>query len=203
MVASVGAFGAEPKKAMDPDEAKARTLFSDGQKAYDVGQFPQALELYSEAYKLKPLPGFLFNIAQCHRQLGNYKEAAFAFGRFIDNSAPKAANVELARELIEDMKRRQAEKDAADAKAADERRAHAEAALKDAPVATHLTPDAAPPPPPPVVVVEDVPVYKRGWFWGVTGGVVVAAAAGITAAVLLSKPAKTYGTPNLADINGR
>lgn len=47
------------------DEKAARALFADGQKAYDLGEFDRALTLYSDAYKLKALPGFLFNIAQC------------------------------------------------------------------------------------------------------------------------------------------
>ncbi len=197
---------AQPKKKLDPTETKARELFSQGQKAYDVGQFQQALSLYSEAYKLKALPGFLFNIAQCHRQLGNYKDAAFAFGRFIDNSKPEDSNVQLARELIDDMQRRQTEKEDAERKAQEareeaERHARAEAALKDAPV---LPPVIVPetPPGPPVVVAEPERVTSKPWFWGLVGGGVVAVA--VTGVVLaLQPPAKSYGTPNLADINGR
>ncbi len=212
----LAAFAAPPApgaRKPDPDELKARTLFSDGQKAYDVGQFQQALTLYSEAYKLKPLPGFLFNIAQCQRQLGHYQEAAFAFGRFIDNSRPEAPNVELARELIDDMRRRQTEKDDAERKAgeaarlAEQKRLADEAAAKraaDAPVTTSLTPNAStglplPPPPP---AMEDDPFYKKGWFWGVAGVVVAGAVVG-TAVALNQPKARTYPTPNLPDINGR
>jgi hypothetical protein len=179
-----------------------------GQKAYDVGEFERALTLYSEAYKLKTLPGFLFNIAQCHRQLGNFERASFFFGRFIDNSKPAAPNVELARELMTDMERRQAEKAAAEKKAADEKaQAEADAKLKrDAPIAPPLTPVEVVSLPPPLPAVEPEPVTKQAWFWVVIGGAVVAVAGGITAGVLLSQPREVMYVPrmtSLPDIDGR
>lgn len=203
---------AQPKAKADPDEQKARVLFADGQKAYDVGEFERALTLYSDAYKLKPLPGFLFNIAQCHRQLGNFERAAFFFGRFIDNSKPVAPNVELARELMSDMERRQAERVEAEKKAADEKarleaQQRADEQLKaDAPLMPALTPvelSTVPPPPPPAV---DEPVTKKAWFWVVVGGAALAAAGGITAGVVLSQPQTQPYTPrmtSLPDIDGR
>lgn len=205
------AAGAQGKKKPDPDEQRARALFSDGQKAYDVGEFDRALTLYSDAYKLKPLPGFLFNIAQCHRQLGNFERAVFFFGRFIDNSAPAASNVELARELMADMERRQAEKAEAERKAAEakleaERRSE-EKAKTDAPVAAPLTPvelSTLPPPPPPEV--EPEPVTKKAWFWVVVTGGAMAVAGGVIAGVVLSQPREVMYTPrmtSLPDIDGR
>lgn len=200
---------AQPKK--NADEQAARSLFADGQKAYDLGEFERALTLYSDAYKLKSLPGFLFNIGQCHKQLGNYERAAFFFGRFVDNSKAEAANVALAKELKADMEKRQAEKLDAERKAADEKaaaeRAAAEKAKSDAPVAPPLTPvelSTLPPPPPPAV--EPEPVTKKAWFWVVIGGAVVATAAGVTAGVLLSQPQTVMYVPRMTsqpDIDGR
>ncbi len=199
---------AQPAKKVETDEQRARVLFADGQKAYDVGEFERALTLYSEAYKLKTLPGFLFNIAQCHRQLGNFERASFFFGRFIDNSKPSAANVELARELMTDMDRRQTEKAEAEKKAADEKaRADADARAKsDAPLAPPLTPVEVVSLPPAPPAVEPEPVTKKAWFWVVIGGAVVAAAGGITAGVLLSQPREVMYVPrmtSLPDIDGR
>jgi len=197
------------KKKPTPEEVQARKLFDEGQKAYDVGEFDHALDLYSQAYKLTPLPGFLFNIAQCHRQKGNYKDAAFFFGRFIDNSSPKASNVELARELMEDMKRRN-EQAEADAKAAEEAKAaeaakKAEAArLAEEAAKAKLTPtetSALPPPPPPPA--PEQPLYKKGWFWGVVAGGVAVVGAGVaTAVVLRRRPAAVQLPPtSLPDIH--
>ena len=67
-------------------KAQAREKFSDGNAAYEQGDFRQALEDFESAYQLAPLPGFLFNVAQCHRQLGNYARAASSYRRFLELS---------------------------------------------------------------------------------------------------------------------
>jgi hypothetical protein len=58
----------EIKKFLDeaPVE-RAKALFSQGKQHYDLGEFGPALEFYKRAYRIKPLPAFLFNIAQSHR----------------------------------------------------------------------------------------------------------------------------------------
>ncbi len=198
-----------PAKTVDPDEAKARVLFKEAQVAYDVGRFDDALTRYSDAYTLKPLPGFLFNIAQCHRNLGHFKEAAFFFGRFIDNARPDTADLPLARELLDEMNRKQSEKeqlekDAAAAAAAERR----EKELKtpgDAPQAVNLQPglDALPPPPVPAAEPEK-PVYTKWWFWTVVGVVVAGAATATVVAVTEGnqKPVDMRPKPTLGEING-
>ena len=204
LVAPSAALAQQKGKKLDPDEVKARALFGEAQKAYDLGQFDQALTQYTEAYKLRPLPGFLFNIAQCQRQLGNFKEAAFFYGRFIDNSKPEAANVDLAKQLFEDSKQRDAEKTAEGERREERARLAAQAQAKnDAPVATNLLPAALPASTPPLVAQEEAPVYKKGWFWGVVGGVAaVAIAGGIYAGLRASsQPMKT--TTTLGDIDWR
>lgn len=205
VVTLIGATALAGKKP-DPDEQRARVLFADGQKAYDVGEFDRALALYSDAYKLKPLAGFLFNIGQCHRQLGNFERAAFFFGRFIDNSKPDAPNVSLAQELKADMEKRNAERLDAEKKAA-ETKAEADRKAADA-AAVKLTPVDAPPPPPPVVAVvpETEPVTTKPLFWVALGGGVAVIAGGIITGIVLSQPREVMYTPrmtSLPDIDGR
>jgi tetratricopeptide (TPR) repeat protein len=185
------ALGPAAARADSTADAKARALYKDGMKAYDVGDFNGALALYSEAYKLTQLPGFLFNIAQCHRQLSNFEQGAFFYGRFIDTSKPKSANVELATQLLGEMTAKQAQQLAADQKKAEEDARAAEEARKaeearrasDLPRVTMLVPtqmDLPPPPPPPLA--EEPPVYRKWWFWTLIGvGVGVAAVATGTA----------------------
>jgi len=50
-------------------KTEAKLLFKRAQLAYKLGKFENALGEYSKAYEMLPLPGFLFNIGQCHRQL--------------------------------------------------------------------------------------------------------------------------------------
>ncbi len=52
----------------DIDAAKAH--FSKGTRMYEVGDYGQALDEFKAAHLAKPDPAFLYNIAQCHRQLG-------------------------------------------------------------------------------------------------------------------------------------
>ena len=55
--------------AADRATQEAKTHFQAGQTKYKLGRFDEALADYSKAYELKPIPSFLFNIGQCHRQL--------------------------------------------------------------------------------------------------------------------------------------
>ncbi|MFB1479174.1 tetratricopeptide repeat protein [Corallococcus sp. RDP092CA] len=84
-------------------ESQARERFSEGNLAYDLGEFDRALKSFSEAYRLKPLPAFLFNIAQCHRQLKNPSRAAFFYRRYLSLSEGEPANADVVRELIAEM----------------------------------------------------------------------------------------------------
>lgn len=84
-------------------ESQARAKFSEGNIAYDLGEFQKALDAYSEAYRLKPLPGFLFNIAQCHRQLGRSERAGFFYRRYLTLSKEEPSNAALVKELIAEM----------------------------------------------------------------------------------------------------
>jgi tetratricopeptide (TPR) repeat protein len=84
-------------------EAQARAKFAEGNVSYDLAEFQKALDAYSEAYRLTPLPGFLFNIAQCHRQLGHAERAGFFYRRYLSLSKEEPSNAPLVRELIAEM----------------------------------------------------------------------------------------------------
>lgn len=92
-------LAAAPAQA-DSLASRARMLFDRAETHFSLGEFKQALELYREAYRLKPLPGFLFNIGQCQRKLGRCDQAVFFFKQFLDR-LPKAPN----RALVEDLVR--------------------------------------------------------------------------------------------------
>jgi tetratricopeptide (TPR) repeat protein len=88
-----------PALAKDAAEMRAREQFRAGQAAYANGRYEQALGAFSEAYGLQPVPGFLFNIAQCHRQLGNYERAAVFYQQYLELS-PSSANTARVRALL-------------------------------------------------------------------------------------------------------
>ncbi len=84
-------------------EVLARAKFAEGNLSYDLAEFQKALDAYSEAYRLVPLPGFLFNIAQCHRQLGRPERAGFFYRRYLSLSKEEPANAQLVRDFITEM----------------------------------------------------------------------------------------------------
>jgi hypothetical protein len=83
-------LAASPARA-DGDAEKARQLFSQGSKYYDLGQFDKAIEAWQQGYDQKPDPGFLYNIAQAYRQKQDAQRAIFFYKGYLRNS-PKAQN---------------------------------------------------------------------------------------------------------------
>lgn len=79
------------RPARAEDAEKARQLFQQGSKYYDVGQFDKAVEAWQAGYEQKPDPSFLFNIAQAYRQKEDLHRAIFFYKSYLRNS-PKAAN---------------------------------------------------------------------------------------------------------------
>jgi tetratricopeptide (TPR) repeat protein len=125
------------------DEApteRAKALFTTGNRHYELGEFTQALEVYKQAYRVKALPAFQFNIAQCHRKLGQHHEAIQMYQAYLVG-VPDAQNKALVDSLIAESRAEiaAAEKAARDAeqakldaekKKAEEARLAAEAARK-------------------------------------------------------------------------
>lgn len=94
------AMGAE---LTDEAKAQARVKFSEGNASYEQGNFREALKSFEAAYQLAPLPGFLFNVAQCHRQLGDFAQASSAYRRYLALSEKEPANAAMVKGLITEM----------------------------------------------------------------------------------------------------
>jgi tetratricopeptide (TPR) repeat protein len=188
-------------QADDRAERTARAHFKRGERAFNLGKFKEAERAYAAAYQAQPLPAFLFNLAQCHRNLGNPERALFFFRRYL-TLEPDGPNRKMVLDLIDEQEGRLAERNAsAERDAKVEAKADAEPlappntqAEGDAPpgeggaVPPDLHPRApaeeappaslalAPPAPAP-------PLYRRWWVWA-AGGVVVA---GVAAALLIKR----------------
>jgi tetratricopeptide (TPR) repeat protein len=169
-------MGLSPPQPLSPEsEQFARAQFERAQRAYDLGRFETAIIHYGRAYEAMPLAAFLFNIAQCHRLLGEYAQAAFFYRRYLD-LAGNPSNAPLTRELLSEMEQRQSERERHERETA----ARASAALA-------MNPDGA----------EAEPLYKRWWFWAAVGGAVVAGMTAVT--IANSQPSQT----TLGTLNGR
>jgi tetratricopeptide (TPR) repeat protein len=165
------------RTAAAEDRAHARAAFRAGSQHYNLGEFQQALDSFREAYRNYEDPSFLFNIAQCERQLGHKRAAVREYRAYLNNSE-NADNRESVRQTITQLEREIAAEDQRAAAAA----ATAQA-TKPAPEAAVVVPKptleptsetltaSAPPP------FERKPAYKKWWVWTIVGGVVAAGAA--------------------------
>ena len=70
---------ADPGPGREAATSASRPHFDRGELLYRQGKFQAAIEAYSAALKLDMHPSHLFNIAQCHRQLGNLEQAIFYY----------------------------------------------------------------------------------------------------------------------------
>jgi hypothetical protein len=178
-VLSVAAVGVVPSEAYaargrsskkekaDPREMQAREAFA-------AGSYKEALDIYTKLYAEKLHPTYLRNIGRCYQNLEEPERAISSFREYLrkarDLPADERTEVEGYIKEMEDLQKRQA--------------AAAEAANPlPAPVPP---PEPAPrpivviqqPAPAPAPVSESTPFYKKAWFWGLVGGVVVAGTVG-------------------------
>lgn len=191
-----------------PADKQAREHFQNAENSFNLGRFPDALADYQAAYEAKPLPGFLFNIAQCYRNMQSYDRARFFYRRYLALD-PKTPNRRLVEDLIAEMTRElnkaesAAKADGADKADKAENDDHAtppvDVAVAVAPAsAPVLAPAPAPAPVPALALekhapppAESRPVYKRWWFWTGAGAVV---AAGVIVASFALRPGDPHGS---------
>jgi hypothetical protein len=185
---TVVVLGASSARA-DDTRARARSLFESGTAHYNLAEYRPALEDFKEAYRITHDPTLLFNIAQCHRQLGE-PAAAANFYRSYRREAPQSPNRDEVDRLIDAME-----------KAAAAQKAPPQETIKPA-TSQPLTPAVAEPstsaaitaaPPPPR------PVTKRAWFWVTVGGAALVVA-GVTVGIVLGTSAHAP-TPNVGSVN--
>jgi len=185
----------------DDRREESKRHFDEGQVQYNLGRFDKALEEFTKAYEIMPLPGFLFNMGQCQRELGNCDKAVFFFEGYLRES-PSAKNRQLVVELIAECKgkiqaeqeeKRRAEEAARkrkeqvareierkrqeDALLAEQKKEEARLAaaskLKPLPTEAFLV-EAIPSD----QVEKTKPIYEEIWFWAIVSGAVAALVGG-------------------------
>jgi len=173
-------------RAADPTAEKARAHFQQGDTYFKLEKYPNALQEFEQAYLAKQDPSFLYNIAQCHRLMGNRAEAIRFYKRYL-NDAPAAANRPVAEKHIRDLESALGAEELTGAHVAPGPTAPGgepsgmpppRATQAPAPVAL----DARPPPPSDTMLTSPPsdlsksdrrPIYTKWWFWTAVGGVVV------------------------------
>jgi hypothetical protein len=88
--------------AADTKTEKAREHYLQGDAFYKLDKYADALHEYEQAYIAKPDPSFLYNIAQCHRLMGDRADAARFYRRYLKD-APGAPNRAIAEKHIREL----------------------------------------------------------------------------------------------------
>jgi tetratricopeptide (TPR) repeat protein len=157
-------------------EKLARAHFDRAEKAFNLGRFDEALTEYQSAYEALPLPAFVFNIAQCHRNLGNGDKAVFFYQRFL-SLQPDAPNRSVVEELIAEQNKHLQERKAAEAATFAPPELAAEPPPAPAPVLTTAEPEPRPLDVTPPLAAPDRPrLSRRWWIAGAVGAALVGGA---------------------------
>ena len=129
-VASLPAAAQNPKESKISKEEVTKRFNEAGQQ-FKLQEFDKALESFKELYRLTGEAVFLFNIAQCNRQLNNWAEALKGYKLFLQD-APNSELKQNAQtrvtelEVIIAKKKAEDEQKAAETKKLDEERRAAE-----------------------------------------------------------------------------
>lgn len=87
----LGGVGPFASSARADDPQRAKELYQEGTRFFDLGQFEKAIDAFQAGYREKPDPIFLYNIAQAYRLAGDANKAIFFYKGYLRNS-PKAHN---------------------------------------------------------------------------------------------------------------
>jgi tetratricopeptide (TPR) repeat protein len=180
--------GAGVARAADPNAEKARGHYQQGDTYFKLDKYANALQEFEQAYLAKQDPSFLYNIAQCHRLMGNRVEAIRFYKRYLTD-APNAANRPVAEKHIRDLESALGAEGltgthvtpAPPAPAGEPGGPAMPPPRPTQPAPTTVALDAKPPPPSDTVLTsppaasqsDDHPIYTKWWFWTAVGGAVV------------------------------
>jgi tetratricopeptide (TPR) repeat protein len=164
------------------DKSAARDLYREAMRLYDVGEYRQSLEDFKKAYLRFEEPAFLFNMAQCYRQIGDKAEAVRTYRSYL-RKVPDLPNRDQIERLISSLETAIHE----DQQRASEAGAKSPKQPTTQPTPTTGTSQPAPAPPKSIdlrvqsassaPVHARKPIYRRWWLW--TGLGVIAAGVGV------------------------
>ena len=176
-----------------PERAAAKQRAERAAAHYKIGRFAEALTDYTAAYDIAPVPEILFNIGQCHFQLGRFDRAIFFYERYLGDR-PNAPNRALVESLLGEARQnldRQRTRSLAPSTALSSDGAGREPAAGglDASLDARAGHD------------ESRPIYRRWWFWTAIG--VAAVAAGATVYAVSADPSSDLPERSLGTLDAR
>jgi tetratricopeptide (TPR) repeat protein len=85
---------------------QAKQMFELGVELYKVGQFEAASKRFAMAYSFMPAPDLVYNLALCHKAMGDAAEALRLLREFLDAN-PEAADKTAVQSMIDELARSQ------------------------------------------------------------------------------------------------
>ena len=91
-----------PKPPPSADLVAAKQAYEEALRAFNLGQWEEAIAGFQKSYKLSGDAALLFNVAQAQRQAGHVKEAIIAYKAFL-RERPATPNREMIEAKIKDL----------------------------------------------------------------------------------------------------
>jgi hypothetical protein len=97
VAATAGAQPVPPAQPAAPTDAteRAKELYAQGKRYYDVADYPRAIDAWKQAYLLSSAPMLLFNIAQAYRLSGDCTSALRFYANYEREAGSSANAAEL------------------------------------------------------------------------------------------------------------
>jgi tetratricopeptide (TPR) repeat protein len=179
------------------DAEAGRRFFKRGQDLLKENDYRGAVRAFEAGYAAAPRVGFLLNIGNCYRKLGELTKAREHYWRFLDAAPKDHPSRPAVKDYLRQMEQIEADGVSVDgtapARAAPAPPPMTEPVFRAPPPVPQALAARAPDSPAGGLTVVEVPpapeekpsVFKRWWFWTLVGGAVAAGAA----AYLLTRPA--------------
>jgi iron complex outermembrane receptor protein len=191
--------------AGDDRAAQANQHYQSGMAHFHLEEWDAAIEEWQAGFRIKPVPEFLYNIAQAYRLSKRWEKSLSFYQKYL-RMAPNAPNRAEVERHIATLNKLIAEQGTAGSSPPTgpiepETGRSTASATRPAPAAPPPEPKPSPvvsaPPPattatpaatPSAEVTAHAPeksITKKGWFWGVMGGVAAVVVAGVIVGVVL------------------
>jgi tetratricopeptide (TPR) repeat protein len=173
------------------DLARAKTHYEAGHALYNLGNFTEAQREFAAGYQLVPRPGFLLNLGQCARKLGNLERAQEMYQRFLQAARPDDPQRAEATQVLAELDKQIAERPAAVA-----------VAPEPQPPATTVGAPTAPAVAPAALTLTAAPPRRKSWIkrnWWVVPVAAVVVAGGVGLGIYFgTRPAGACKSGDLA-----
>lgn len=200
--------GAARADAPDPVAAEAQRHWTAGMAHFQLEEWDEAIKEWEAGFRLKPVPQFLYNIAQAYRQSKRYEKALSFYRKYLhmEPDAPNRAEVDGHIRTLEKLVGEQQK-----ATKTPPTEPLPGSAPTEKPAATPTPPANEPAAAQPATIApaERAParadltataphhesVVHKAWFWGVVGGAVVVVAGAVVVGVLVGTRDSTKTLP--------